>query len=486
MTIYWKMMLGFIVVILLMGAVDAYILLELNKVSDTTKNTLTRDVRSMDLSKQLRTTLFDEERYAQKYLVSGDTTYFALFLDQSRLFQQLMDSLGHQPADGTMRKLVVEAERRHNWHFALIQEVHMAHAFPPAALRAHQAQARTDTLDLLYKNFDDLIHLRQLAVAASVLGVEQTAERSANIALLLTIGTLLAAITLAFLLTRTITKPLKVLMRGTEQVARGSFEQIQVKTRGEIAQLAKAFNTMSDSLKQANAVRAEMMQHISHELRMPLQTMHAAYYLLTEQKAGPVNEAQTRLLHSIRDNIDKIARFSNQFLDLSKIEAGMMEYELVPTDIPTVLAPIVDDTMVNAARKEIKVSLEMQPVPQVRANPERCAQIFTNLLSNAVKYTPKGGTICVEVAPSSLGARIVIRDSGVGISPEELPFVFKKFYRAKNVPRGSGGGTGIGLALVKALAEGMGGCISANSTIGVGSEFAVELPRMNSIAQGAS
>jgi signal transduction histidine kinase len=243
---------------------------------------------------------------------------------------------------------------------------------------------------------------------------------------------------------------------------------------------------MSESLKQANAVRAEMMQHISHELRMPLQTMHAAYYLLTEEKAGHVTEGQVRLLQSIRDNIDKIARFSNQFLDLSKIEAGMMEYELVPTDIPTVLAPIVDDAMVNAARKEIRMSLEMQPVPHVRANPERCGQVFTNLLSNAVKYTPKGGTICVEVLPCALGVRVSVKDSGVGISTEELPNVFKKFYRAKNVPRGSGGGTGIGLALVKALVEGMGGCITASSTVGVGSVFSIELPRTDSASQGAS
>jgi signal transduction histidine kinase len=229
-----------------------------------------------------------------------------------------------------------------------------------------------------------------------------------------------------------------------------------------------------------------MMQHISHELRMPLQTMHAAYYLLTEQKAGPVTEGQARLLTSIRDNIDKIARFSNQFLDLSKIEAGMMEYELVPTDVPTVLTPILDDAMVNAARKEIKIHLEMRPVPAVRANPERCGQIFTNLLSNAVKYTPKGGNICVEVAASTLGVRVSVQDSGVGIAAEELPHVFEKFYRAKNVPRGSGGGTGIGLALVKALVDGMGGRVTATSTPGVGSVFSVELPCAETVTKGTS
>ncbi len=108
----------------------------------------------MDLSKQLRAILFDEERYAQKYLVSGDTTYFTLFLDQSRVFQQLMDSLGHQPADTTTLKLVQEAERRHNWHFALIQGADAAHASRRTGLNTREEQARTDTLDLLYKNFE--------------------------------------------------------------------------------------------------------------------------------------------------------------------------------------------------------------------------------------------------------------------------------------------------------------------------------------------
>lgn len=479
-------MFAFMVIILMMGAVDAYILLALKRVSDTTKSTVTRDVHAVDLAKQLRTTLSDEEGYAEKYLVSGDTTYHVLFLDRSHLFQQLMDSLARQAVDSAVQRLMLDAERRHSWHFALIQEAHASPAVRSASLRAGRGQARTDTLDLLYGDFNELVRLKQQAIASSVMEVERTAERSASLAFALTVGTLLAAISLAFLLTRTVTRPLKVLMRGTEQVARGSFEPIQVEAGGEIAHLARAFNAMSDSLKKANAIRAEMMQHISHELRMPLQTMHAAYYLLTEQKAGPVTEGQARLLSSIRDNIDKIARFSNQFLDLAKIEAGMMEYELVPTDIPTVLTPIVDDAMVNAARKEIKIHLEMQPVPTVRANPERCGQIFTNLLSNAVKYTPKGGNICVETKTSPLGVRVSVKDSGVGIAADELPHVFEKFYRAKNVPRGSGGGTGIGLALVKALVEGMGGCVTATSTPGEGSVFSVELPRVETATKGGS
>jgi signal transduction histidine kinase len=205
---------------------------------------------------------------------------------------------------------------------------------------------------------------------------------------------------------------------------------------------------------------------------MPLQTMHSAYYLLSEQQAGPVSERQKKLLETIRDNIDKITRFSNQFLDLARIEAGMMEYTVGPTDLEAVLKQLVADASVNAARKGIVLQYVSSPLPRVMANPDRCAQVFTNLVSNAVKYTNAGGTVQVSACTSAFGVQVTVSDTGVGIAAEELAQVFKKFYRAKNAGRRSG--TGIGLALVKGLVSGMGGQITVESEPGRGSAFTVE------------
>ena len=137
-----------------------------------------------------------------------------------------------------------------------------------------------------------------------------------------------------------------------------------------------------------------------------------------------------------------------------------------------VLASLVADAAVNAARKEIALSYHPAPLPPVLANAERCGQVFANLLSNAVKYTNAGGSVHVTTCPSAYGAEVVIADSGVGIAPEELGQIFKKFYRARSA--GRRGGTGIGLALVKGLVDGMGGQISVQSRPGEGSSFTVE------------
>ena len=117
---------------------------------------------------------------------------------------------------------------------------------------------------------------------------------------------------------------------------------------------------MSDRLKKIEEYKADMMQQISHELRTPLQAMHAAYYMLAEQIAGPLNERQRPLLTNIRDNVDALSTFSNQFLDLAKIEAGMMEFHHQPVDLLSVITPIINNARLTAMQKEITIGLAAQ------------------------------------------------------------------------------------------------------------------------------
>ncbi len=193
------------------------------------------------------------------------------------------------------------------------------------------------------------------------------------------------------------------------------------------------FNTMSARLKKIDEYKAEMMQQISHELRTPLQSMHAAYYMLAEQIAGPLNERQRTLLTTIRDNVDALSTFSNQFLDLAKIEAGMMEFHPRSVDLLSVITPVINNARLVASQKDINIGLAAQSVPNVQADPEKVSTVLSNLLSNAVKFTQKGGHITVTLAPCEGGARIAGKDTGVGIDPDDLPKLFTKFFQAKNV-----------------------------------------------------
>ena len=445
-------------------------LYQLVDVSLSTRTAVHEDVRVVDLSKQLRTTLNDEERFAQKYLVSSDTTYLSLFREQRAIAESLLDTLSGFRRDTAVYRFAVQTKSRHQWMAALVcRAVRDTIGTETTSARVEMMM---DSLDHVFRNVELVVRQKQEILTQVVRTSDFSVQRSGEVALILTVGGIIVAVIVALALTRSITLPLRALVRATDEVARGTFTRVAIAPRGEMGRLATAFNDMGERLRSANAARAEMMQHISHEIRMPLQTMHSAYYLLTEQLAGPVSDRQRKLLDTIMDNVDKIARFSNQFLDLARIEAGMMEYELGPTDIASVISPLVDETRLNADRKKVAVELISASIPLARANAERCVQVFTNLLSNAVKYTNEGGSITVALAPSRFGVRVTITDTGVGISPQELPLLFTKFYRAKSAGRKSG--TGIGLALVKALVTGMGGQVYAQSSPGHGSTFVVE------------
>lgn len=472
LTIYRKIMLGFGLIIVAMVIVIAVMLYELHVVSESVRTTLTVNLFSIDLAKDLSTLLDSEEQHAQKFLVSRDTTYSGLFTEAAGRFGKQLDSLAGVMTDKSELALL---RRMGGAHDRLAARVLAGRSRGgPSSIATEQLVA--DSIGVLRTQLETLIRLNQNAVAAAMADLQESVPRTFNVAVLLTLGTIAVTVLLAFLIARTIIRPIRALREGTERVAQGHFEPIRVTSRDETALLAGAFNAMSDKLRQINEYKAEMMHHITHELRMPLQSMHSAYYLLTEQIPGPINDQQKRLLESMRENIDRIAGFSNQFLDLAKIEAGMMDFRCERTDIPELVRPVVENARIMAARKEIAIMLQEEKVPPVMGDPEKLAQVVSNLLSNAIKYTDKGGTITLAFRPSRGGVEIAVSDNGVGIDPDDLPRLFTKFYQAKNVGKGSSKGTGVGLALVKGIVDGHRGTVSVTSRVGRGSTFTVEIP----------
>ncbi len=467
LTIYRKLMIGFSIVIFLMLIATAYVLVELHRVTGASRTALTVDVQAIDLEKEMHTILYEEERYADRYLMAQDMAYRSVFLEKNRLFVRYLDSLTGMLSDTRERKTLDLAGQIHDSLFTAVLG---------ADLSSSAVNQRADAMDEVRNSLDQLISRRQHAVDASVQSIDRATERSLKVALFIAIGALLAAISAALIITRTITRPIGTLVAGTKEIAGGSFTRIRIPSRDEIADLAKAFNSMSESLDQVNRFRAEMMQNISHEIRMPLQSILSAHYLLTNRAENPVSEPQLKLLNGIRESVQKIANFSNQFLDLSKVEAGMMQYNLAPVDLATMVKPVVDDAAVLAAGKEIALSFVASAIPPVFIDPDRSTEIFGNLINNAVKYTDNGGKIDVWVGPCPFGVQVVVRDTGPGIAKEDLPKIFTKFYRTRTALTGGKRGTGIGLAFVKALVEGQGGRVYANSTVGEGSTFTVEFP----------
>jgi signal transduction histidine kinase len=289
-------------------------------------------------------------------------------------------------------------------------------------------------------------------------------------------------VSIAIMITHNLTKPIHALKSSAEKVGEGIYQNVSVTTRDEIGDLTGTFNAMSEKLKRLDEMRMEMMSEISHEMRTPLQVIKAATYSIAHQRDGAqLTEKQSQAIGMIHQATNRISSFVNSFLDIAKLEAGLMKFNLEPTDVAIIVEPIIAEMQLIGQTRQIAVSAEFSTVPELQLDREKMSQVFTNLLSNALKYTPDNGKICIHVSSSQDDAgqswvRVDVQDSGVGIPPDDLKKLFNKFYQAKNKPLVKEKGSGLGLALVKHVTEAHGGKVSVASQLGKGSTFSVMLP----------
>jgi two-component system sensor histidine kinase GlrK len=476
LTIYKKMMLGFGAIIVIMIIASTYVLLKLNDVSHSAETTLTANVQTVDIAKQLQDILHEENIDAQKFLISNDETYFSLFMASSHRFDRYLDILLNTQSDNTWQSLVKNMHRTHEKFVAEVQNARNLQNSNDNKDNLERNNLKMDSVETLNRSLDHLININRGFIEDAMSSMKATTTRSAQIALLLIIGTVLVAVLAAFIIARNITRPIDDLIRGTQQIARGNFKQVQVSSNDEIALLVNAVNDMSNKIKDINELRTHMMQQISHELQTPLQVMLSAHDILKNQCSDLLNAEQIQMLDSIRQGIIKLSSFSRQYLDLAKIDSGMMKYHMAWGDLHQIVEPLVKDAKLIAEPKNITVEMSSLPAPKIRVDSKKISIVVSNLLSNAIKYTGNNGKVRVKVGPCPLGAQVKIEDSGIGISQKDLPKIFTKFYQAGNTGRIKSKGTGVGLALVKAFVEGHGGRVYAESTVDQGSAFTVELP----------
>ncbi len=470
LSIYIKMMMGFGAIIGVMILSSAYVIIELKNIADGAKNILTSTVRSQELAKQLQDNIQDENEYAKKYRISNDQIYFSLFIETSKQVDHNLDILFEKQSSFEDRLLIHNMKKAHESIVADMQKKD-SKAIDIDEIRE---QTRQKNIGALFDSLDLLIRRNHSSIGKEMTNIESIIARSIQFAILLIIGTFLAATTIALIITRTITRPIYQLIRGTEQIARGRFEKILVSSHDEIALLADAVNDMSTKINETNELKTQTMQQISHELKTPLQAMQSAHDVL--KISGSVNDRQMRMLDTIKRGIDKVTDFSTQYLDLAKIESGIMQYNMTLSDLFKIVKPVVDDAKLVAASKNITIELDSTETPKVEVDTEKVSIIVSNLISNAIKYTRENGKILVSISPSDLGVQVQVQDSGIGINPDELPNVFVRFYQASNIEKIESKGSGVGLAIVKAYAEGHGGKVHVESSLDRGSSFKVEFP----------
>ena len=268
--------------------------------------------------------------------------------------------------------------------------------------------------------------------------------------------------------------------------------RLPVRGEDEMADLSKSFNLMANEVQQsfgrmdearcsaeeANRMKSEFLANMSHELRTPLNGILGFAELLEGDLEDPT---QREYAQTIRVSGEHLLRLVTDVLDLAKVEAGRMDFDLTPIALPELLHEIVAAQRGHAQKKNLSLDLnEEQLPPTIFADAARLRQILLNLTSNALKFTDHGNvTVRASLDPDGRRVRIEVQDSGIGIRPEEQGLVFEKFRQSAAFLTRNHEGTGLGLTLAKQLVEHMGGEIGVTSTPGVGSTFHVVLPATN-------
>jgi len=282
------------------------------------------------------------------------------------------------------------------------------------------------------------------------------------------------AFLMGLVISRRMSRPLVDLTRASRAIASGDFSaRVPVRHRGEIRELAAAFNRMAEELAHADRLRRDMTADVAHELRTPLSVIRGklegvldGVYPATPEHLEPILE-ETRLLGQLVEDLRLLAL----------AEAGQLTLEKEAVDLDDLLRDAQVNFGPQAADRGVTLALDLPgDLPQVAADRRRIAQVLGNLLTNGLRHTPQGGCVTLSATTGEGLARVCVTDTGAGIPPAELPYIFERFWRGEKSRSRAGGGSGLGLAIAKRLVEMQGGQVGVESTPGRGSRFWFTLP----------
>lgn len=276
------------------------------------------------------------------------------------------------------------------------------------------------------------------------------------------------------LLARRIARPVTKTVDIAKQIAQGNYElrfEGETNTR-ELNDLVRAVNQLSCALSEQENLRRRLTEDVAHELRTPL----AAVGSHLEVMFTGIWEPTPERLEGCYEEVMRLGKLVEDLEQLAKAEGDSLKLNKSKTDLLEIAHIAHEALEVEAAKKELSVLVRGE-ASFVNADQDRLCQVVINLLSNAIKYTPKGGSILIEVEDTQINGRLRIKDNGTGISKEELPLIFERFYRTDKSRSRVTGGAGIGLTIARSIVSAHGGTITAESEVNAGSCFTVTIPK---------
>ncbi len=272
-----------------------------------------------------------------------------------------------------------------------------------------------------------------------------------------------------------VTRTLGSLAAASSEVARGAYDtRVPVAGEDEIGALARSFNQMAAMLEQTERRRRELLSDVAHELRTPLATIDG----YAEAVADGVMQPDERVWRVVRTEIARLTRLADDLQKVSRAEEQQLDLRIVPVQPKAIVDAAVAAAGPSFEAKHVDLAAEVASgLPPVLADADRLGEVLANLLENALRHTPPEGRVRVAVSGNSGFVEFTLTDTGEGIGPAHLQRIFERFYRVEPARDRASGGSGIGLAIAKAIIEAHGGTIRAESAgLGHGATFRLRLP----------
>ena len=445
-TIFKRLVFGYAAIMLMLIFIGIYLPLKLKKINDLTRTVAAVDEASIRIVKHLQESIYAQTGFGNKFIVSRDKDFFAEFekiqtyaKEDMIKVESLLDTSEKEEAFEKAKKL----------YFAYLSKFKsdLKTLGKDPEYTGKKYIAENNRLgDKINRKLENLIRIVRADEEKKIILSNKISLHVFKITSIIAACSFILGILISFYNTKSITRPILLLQKQTEKIARGKFQKISnITSPPEIKELSDHFNSMCERLEELDNMKTDFISYVSHELRTPLTAIKTATGMLLNGAYANKKGKQNELLIIVNEECERLIKSVNRILDLSRMEVDMMDYHFNKCSI----IPVIQKSILKIAPIAEKkgINLELKPPPQlpfVIIDEEMIAQVMDNLIGNALKFTPEQNTVTINLNISQTGrgfVKVSVSDTGIGIDKKHLALIFDKFKRIDEkieTARGSG------------------------------------------------
>ena len=467
LSIFWRIVLTSLVIIVVMAGVNLYALFQLRQLTALSANMTTHHYPAIESAKRLLTALYAQLNSEKKYLAVRDATFLQHFDEEVDEFHRGLQMLETRELTPQGIQLLEDTKHLQQERLTMFH-TELKNGLSSPATPSPDYEGRRDALmDRMSATLQQFIDLHETGIGVGVSRSRESSAQAEAVTEQLVLLALVFGIALGGFASYTVLRPLRQLQNHIKQIGQGNFRtSLNIQAPSELRDLVDAVNGMGAKLQELDDIKGEFLAHVSHELRTPMASIQEGTHLLLDEIPGPLSQEQRTTLRIMADSSRRLITLISTILDLSKMDAGMMEYRIVPTDLKRVTDISVKKVRLLADAKHVQLLVEA-PAQRVwaKADALRIEQVLDNLLSNALKFSSEGGIVKLLMKPDPKAGvlEVSVADGGPGIQAEDLPYIFERFYQGRTKAKHATPGSGLGLALAKKVVEAHGGRIWVES-----------------------